>query len=63
MPYTVRKSKDKKGKTQWCAYKKGDDTPKACSYDKKNIQLYMAVAMKKAGEKGKVKTYAKKKKG
>lgn len=51
MPYTVRKSKDKKGKTQWCAYKKGQDSPKACSYDKKNIQLYMAVAMKKAGEK------------
>lgn len=56
MPYSIRKSKDKDGKSQYCAYKKGSDVPKACSYDKKNIRLYVAVALKKAGEKGKVKT-------
>tara|TARA_R100000963_G_scaffold34719_2_gene29303 strand:+ start:630 stop:809 length:180 start_codon:yes stop_codon:yes gene_type:complete len=57
VPYTIRKSKDKDGKSIYCAYKKGSDGPKACSDDKKNIQLYVAVALKKSGEKGKVKTH------
>jgi hypothetical protein len=56
MPYVIRKSKDKKGVSVYCAYKKGSDSPKACSEDKKSIQLYVAVALKKSGEKGKVKT-------
>ncbi len=44
MPYSIRKSKDKDGKSIYCAYKKGADSPKACSDSKKNIRLYVAFA-------------------
>jgi hypothetical protein len=47
MPFTVRKMKDKKGKVQYCAYKKGKDAPNACSNTKKGIRLYIAFAEKK----------------
>tara|TARA_Y100001938_G_scaffold136724_1_gene199971 strand:+ start:463 stop:618 length:156 start_codon:yes stop_codon:yes gene_type:complete len=51
MPYRIRKEKDKDGKVQYCAYKVGADSPKACSKSEKSIRLYIAFAKKKSGEK------------
>ena len=45
------KTKDKDGKVQYCAYKVGADSPKACSKSAKSIRLYIAFAKKKSGEK------------
>ena len=47
MPFAIRKMKDKDGKSQYCAYKKGKDGPSACSNTKKGIRLYVAFAEKK----------------
>ena len=51
MPFRIRKEKDKDGKVQYCAYKKGKDAPNACSKSEKSIRLYIAFAKKKSGEK------------